>query len=93
MLGFRQLSERLNTYFKDCYNLLLVSLYNDILWKMQVLNSDSGDDSIPEDDPDSVVVEFIDFIKVEPFFSSSTLKDIEYEVHVDVEKSLLVVSL
>ena len=60
---------------------------------MQVLNSDSGDDSIPEDDPDSVVVEFIDFIKVEPFFSSSTLKDIEYEVHVDVEKSLLVVSL
>lgn len=33
-----------------------------------MLNSDSGDDSIPEDDPDSVVVEFIDFIKVQPSF-------------------------
>ncbi|CAN7138686.1 unnamed protein product [Brassica rapa subsp. narinosa] len=32
---------------------------------LQVLNSDS-EDSVPEDDPDSVVVEYVDFIKVQP---------------------------
>ncbi|CAG7908923.1 unnamed protein product [Brassica rapa] len=33
--------------------------------KRKVLNSDS-EDSVPEDDPDSVVVEYVDFIKVQP---------------------------
>lgn len=43
---------------------------------LQVLNSDS-EESLPEDDPDSVVVEYVDFIKVQPFFNSSTLKELE----------------
>lgn len=34
---------------------------------MQVSKSDSGDFP-PEDDPDSVVVEYVDFIKVKNFF-------------------------
>ena len=37
---------------------------------LQVLNSDS-EDSVPEDDPDSVVVEYVDFIKVQPLSSFS----------------------
>ncbi|CAF2116913.1 BnaC08g45880D [Brassica napus] len=49
--------------------------------KRKVLNSDSGDDSIPEDDPDSVVVEFIDFIKamdqLSPSLSVTELKKYE----------------
>ncbi|XP_048597954.1 peroxisome biogenesis protein 6-like [Brassica napus] len=49
--------------------------------KRKVLNSDSGDDSIPEDDPDSVVVEFIDFIKamdqLSPSLSITELKKYE----------------
>ncbi|CAG7867646.1 unnamed protein product [Brassica rapa] len=44
--------------------------------KRKVLNSDSGDDSIPEDDPDSVVVEFIDFIKMISVSSSDARNEI-----------------
>ncbi|CAH8336730.1 unnamed protein product [Eruca vesicaria subsp. sativa] len=49
--------------------------------KRKVLNSDSGDDSLPEDDPDSVVVEFVDFIKamdqLSPSLSITELKKYE----------------
>ncbi|CAH2039065.1 unnamed protein product [Thlaspi arvense] len=48
--------------------------------KRKVLNSDSGD-SLPEDDPDSVVVEYVDFIKamdqLSPSLSISELKKYE----------------
>ncbi|XP_018511083.2 LOW QUALITY PROTEIN: peroxisome biogenesis protein 6 [Brassica rapa] len=48
--------------------------------KRQVLNSDS-EDSVPEDDPDSVVVEYVDFIKamdqLSPSLSISELKKYE----------------
>lgn len=37
-----------------------------LAWQMQVSKSDSGD-SPPEDDPDSVVVEYVDFVKVIEF--------------------------
>lgn len=43
-------------------------------WQTQVLNSDSAD-SPPEDDPDSVVVEYVDFIKVKPVSSSTQRVD------------------
>lgn len=39
-------------------------------WQMQVSKSDSGD-SPPEDDPDSVVVEYVDFVKVIEFWFDS----------------------
>lgn len=46
----------------------------------EVLNSDS-EDSVPEDDPDSVVVEYVDFIKamdqLSPSLSISELKKYE----------------
>ncbi|KAG2260458.1 hypothetical protein Bca52824_079752 [Brassica carinata] len=49
--------------------------------KRKVLNSDSGDDSLPEDDPDSVVVEYVDFIKaidqLSPSLSITELKKYE----------------
>uniref|UniRef100_A0A1J3DC79 Peroxisomal ATPase PEX6 n=1 Tax=Noccaea caerulescens TaxID=107243 RepID=A0A1J3DC79_NOCCA len=48
--------------------------------KRKVLNSDSGD-SLPEDDPDSVVVEYVDFIKamdqLSPSLSITELKKYE----------------
>ncbi|KAJ4895188.1 Peroxisome biogenesis protein 6 [Raphanus sativus] len=49
--------------------------------KRKVLNLDSGDGSLPEDDPDSVVVEFVDFIKamdqLSPSLSITELKKYE----------------
>lgn len=61
-----------------------------ILWQMQVLNLDSGDGSLPEDDPDSVVVEFVDFIKVQPLFFAAD-KDLFFFFLLQLEKPLLIV--
>jgi len=41
---------------------------------MQVSKSDSGDMPTEEDDPDSVVVEYVDFIKVKTLFLHLLIK-------------------
>ncbi|KAF3586186.1 hypothetical protein F2Q69_00025695 [Brassica cretica] len=62
-LNDEQRSEMLSQSLQGVSQLLNVCEYNALkLTKRKVLNSDS-EESLPEDDPDSVVVEYVDFIK------------------------------
>ncbi|KAF3608000.1 hypothetical protein DY000_02044276 [Brassica cretica] len=80
-LNDEQRSEMLSQSLQGVSQLLNVCEYNALkLTKRKVLNTDS-DDSVLEDDPDSVVVEYVDFIKamdqLSPSLSISELKKYE----------------